>query len=121
MEAIAAPAAQLITDVLKIPTIGIGSGSGTSAQLVVQSEVLGYQTCFLQKWHTPFAEIGKQSLEGLRKFKEETQGKRFPTGEQSYVMKEGEERVLGDLRKRAREMMVYENMTRERRGSKSSY
>lgn len=122
MEAVAAPAASLITDVLKIPTIGIGSGGGTSAQIVVQSEVLGYQHCFLQKWHTQFADIGKQSLDALRKYKEETSGKRFPSEEHGYGMKEGEEKVLGDLKKRAREMMVYENMHRERRmSSKSSY
>lgn len=121
MEAVAAPSAKLITEVLKIPTIGIGSGSGTSAQIVVQSEVLGYQRCFLQRWHTQFADIGQQSLDALKKFKDETSGRKFPSNEQSYVMKEGEEKVLGDLKKRAREMMVYENMHRERRGSKSSF
>lgn len=49
LEAVAPEAAQMITDLLKIPTIGIGCGSSTSAQMAVQSELLGYLGCFLQK------------------------------------------------------------------------
>ncbi|ETN38657.1 3-methyl-2-oxobutanoate hydroxymethyltransferase [Cyphellophora europaea CBS 101466] len=120
MEAVAAPTARMITEVLKVPTIGIGCGGGTSAQIAVQSEVLGYQRTFLQRWHTKYAEVGDVSLQALRKYKEETRGKQFPTEQQGYVMKNGEEKVLVDLKKRAKEMSLYENMGRERRGSKSS-
>lgn len=49
LEAVAPEAAQMITDLLKIPTIGIGCGSSTSAQMALQSELLGYPGCFLQK------------------------------------------------------------------------
>lgn len=49
LEAVTPEAARMITDVLKIPTIGIGCGSSTSAQIAVQSELLGYLGCFLQK------------------------------------------------------------------------
>lgn len=49
LEAVAPDAARMITDTIKIPTIGIGSGPATSAQIAVQSELLGYLGCFLQK------------------------------------------------------------------------
>lgn len=49
LEAVTPEAAQMITEVLKIPTIGIGCGSTTSAQIALQSELLGYLGCFLQK------------------------------------------------------------------------
>ena len=49
IEAVTPEAAQMITDAVKIPTIGIGCGSTTSAQMALQSELLGYLGCFLQK------------------------------------------------------------------------
>lgn len=49
LEAVTPEAARKITDAIKIPTIGIGCGSSTSSQMAVQSELLGYLGCFLQK------------------------------------------------------------------------
>lgn len=49
LEAVAPEAARKITDAIGIPTIGIGCGPSTSSQMAVQSELLGYQGCFLQK------------------------------------------------------------------------
>ncbi|KIW81997.1 3-methyl-2-oxobutanoate hydroxymethyltransferase [Fonsecaea pedrosoi CBS 271.37] len=43
LETVAGPAAEWITSNLKIPTIGIGCGPNTSAQIGVQSELLGYE------------------------------------------------------------------------------
>lgn len=49
LEAVTPEAAQMITDAIRIPTIGIGCGLSTSSQMAVQSELLGYLGCFLQK------------------------------------------------------------------------
>lgn len=49
LEAVTPEAARKTTDSIKIPTIGIACGSSTSSQMAVQSELLGYLGCFLQK------------------------------------------------------------------------
>lgn len=121
LEAVAAPAAKMLTEILRVPTIGIGSGGGTSAQIALQSEVLGYEKAFAERWHRRFADVGKVSREALGKFAEETRKGTFPGPEQGYAMKDGEEKLLVDLKKRAKEMAIYEKSIRERRGSKSSY
>lgn len=49
LEAVAGPAAAMITSKLSIPTIGIGCGPTTSAQIALQSELLGYQRSLIPK------------------------------------------------------------------------
>lgn len=49
LEAVTPEAARMITNAIQIPTIGIGCGPSTSSQMAVQSELLGYLGCFLQK------------------------------------------------------------------------
>ncbi|RSL50859.1 hypothetical protein CEP54_011708 [Fusarium duplospermum] len=43
LEAVASRAAAETTNTLEIPTIGIGSGSKCSGQLMLQTEMLGFQ------------------------------------------------------------------------------
>jgi len=94
LEAVSAPASQMITDALKIPTIGIGCGATCNAQIVLQSEVLGYSKLILEKWHKKFANVGQQSIDALKQYKEEVQARTFPSAEHTYDMPEKEREKL---------------------------
>ncbi|KIX03570.1 3-methyl-2-oxobutanoate hydroxymethyltransferase [Rhinocladiella mackenziei CBS 650.93] len=81
LEAVASPAAEMITKTLDIPTIGIGCGPTTSAQIALQSELLGYRRSLIPKWHKIYADVGDRSVAALKKYREEVLAKTFPSKE----------------------------------------
>jgi 3-methyl-2-oxobutanoate hydroxymethyltransferase len=67
-----------ITQMLSIPTIGIGSGPHCDSQVLVLHDILGMYP------HSPsfakrFAEIGKAATDALREFAEEVRAGSFPS------------------------------------------
>lgn len=73
-----------ITKALKIPTIGIGAGAGTSGQVLVFHDMLGFDPGFSPKFLKRFANFHEDALRGLRQYKEEVEGGKYPADEHSY-------------------------------------
>ncbi|OAP65771.1 hypothetical protein AYL99_01743 [Fonsecaea erecta] len=87
LEAVAGPAAAWITSKLKMPTIGIGCGPNTSAQITVQSELLGYEnSLFAAVWHKKYATVGQTSIEAMKQYKREVAARTFPEAKHGYEM-----------------------------------
>lgn len=67
-----------ITEILSIPTIGIGSGPHCDSQVLVLHDILGMYS------HSPsfakrYAEIGEISTQALRAFAQDVRDRNFPT------------------------------------------
>jgi 3-methyl-2-oxobutanoate hydroxymethyltransferase len=77
--------ATAITERLRIPTIGIGAGPGTSGQVQVLTDLLGWSD-----WHPkharPFANLRETVLEAARTYASEVAGGTFPGVEQTVRM-----------------------------------
>jgi len=77
--------ATAITERLRIPTIGIGAGPGTSGQVQVLTDLLGWSD-----WHPkharPFANLREAVLEAARSYASEVAGGTFPGVEQTVRM-----------------------------------
>ena len=73
-----------ITKALKIPTIGIGAGAGTSGQVLVFHDMLGFSPEFSPKFLKRFGNFHEEALKGLRQYKEEVEGGQYPGDEHSY-------------------------------------
>ena len=86
--------AELVTDRLSIPTIGIGAGPGTSGQVLVFHDLVGMFDGFTPKFAKRYAELGKAMTEALRAFRAEIESGAFPTREHSYAMAEEEWQAL---------------------------
>ena len=90
VEAVPAPLASHITELLSIPTIGIGAGNGCDGQVLVMHDLLGLYDRFTPKFVKQFARLGEVSIQALMEFKKEVENRSFPATEHSFTMKEAE-------------------------------
>ncbi|KAI9179530.1 cell wall biogenesis and architecture protein [Blastocladiella emersonii ATCC 22665] len=86
IEAIPAPVAAHITQILQIPTIGIGAGAGTSGQVLVQQDMLGIFDRFVPKFCKQYANLSAVTTEALRAYCAEVKAGAFPAQEHTYPM-----------------------------------
>ena len=100
LEAIPNPVAQVITERLKVPSLGIGAGPHCDAQVLVMHDLLGLFDRFIPKFVKQYAQIGKDVVAAFSKFDEEVKAGTFPDDEHSYHVSEALEReILEHLRK----------------------
>jgi 3-methyl-2-oxobutanoate hydroxymethyltransferase len=98
LELVAAPVADRITEVLKVPTIGIGAGAACDGQIQVMHDILGYDVpgSFIPKHAKPFANVGETVLDAVKRYVEDVRGGSFPTDAQSFTMDESVLKALGE-------------------------
>lgn len=84
LEAVPAGLAQTITQTISIPTIGIGAGPHCDGQVLVLYDLLGLFDDFLPKFVKPYAHLKADTLQALRRYKEEVECGKFPTDSESY-------------------------------------
>lgn len=84
LECVPAKLAEIITEKLTIPTIGIGAGAGCDGQVLVYQDMLGLNTGHTAKFVKIFAEAGRAMREGFKAYIEETQQGSFPAEEHTY-------------------------------------
>eukprot|EP00938_MAST-03A_sp_MAST-3A-sp1_P004865 g4865.t1 len=76
--------AEVITEALEIPTIGIGSGPHTSGQVLVFHDMLGmcvhpHFSTFTPKFCKHYANLGAEISQGLEQYKREVETGTFPS------------------------------------------
>tara|TARA_Y100001935_G_C17302116_1_gene509913 strand:+ start:2063 stop:2836 length:774 start_codon:yes stop_codon:yes gene_type:complete len=83
LECIKTPVAKIITNELKIPTIGIGSSVNCDGQVLVTDDLLGLSENNI-RFVKKFINIRKFIREGFKKFSYEVKRKKYPTKKYSY-------------------------------------
>lgn len=86
LEAIPVEAAQLITEAVDIPTIGIGAGNVTDGQILVYHDVLGLFDRFVPKFVRTYAELGKEAREAFEQYGKDVRSGRFPGDKHTIYM-----------------------------------
>ncbi len=84
LEGVPDEVADLVTDAVDVPTIGIGAGAGTDGQVLVYHDVLGIEDRMAPKFVRRYADVGAASVEGLRAFADDVRSRRFPSDDESY-------------------------------------
>ncbi len=96
LEGIPAPIAEMITNSISIPTIGIGAGTGCDGQVLVVNDMLGMFSDFVPKFVKQFADVGSIMTDAFKRYDEEVKNGSFPDDAHSYKM---DENVLAELKK----------------------
>ena len=84
LECIPAKLAQIITDKLDIPTIGIGAGAGCDGQILVYQDMLGMFSDYSPKFVKRFAEVGEVMKKGFTQYIKEVQESTYPAQEHTF-------------------------------------
>ncbi|MDY7002377.1 MAG: 3-methyl-2-oxobutanoate hydroxymethyltransferase, partial [Thermodesulfobacteriota bacterium] len=86
LEAMPPHVAEMVTQAVSVPTIGIGAGPGCDGQVLVTQDVLGLFERFKPKFVKRYAEIGKDIVTALSAFRAEVEDGSFPGEEHVYAM-----------------------------------
>jgi 3-methyl-2-oxobutanoate hydroxymethyltransferase len=88
-----------ITERLRIPTIGIGAGPLTSAEIQVVTDVVGLTQGFTPRHARRFGEVGKALAEAVAAYRDAVTSRDFPGEDESSSM---DEAVLAEVLGRSR-------------------
>ena len=105
LEAVPAEVAELVTEKLRIPTIGIGAGVSCSGQVLVQVDMLGNYPPgrFLPKFAKKFGDVWGEATRAIEAYKSEVKGRSYPAPEHTYPMPKEEvaefQRVVEEMEK----------------------
>lgn len=94
LEAIPDRVAQIITERLKIPTIGIGAGPHCDGQNLVLHDMVGLFDRFTPKFAKRYADCWSLVSNALTEFQDDVRQGGFPRAEHSFTMKEDEYQEL---------------------------
>lgn len=84
LEGIPAKLAEIITDTVSIPTIGIGAGAGCDGQVLVYQDMLGMFTDYVPKFVKQFANVGEVMSKAFADYMQEVKAGTFPAQEHTY-------------------------------------
>ncbi len=88
LECVPAALAEYVTDILSIPTIGIGAGAGCDGQVLVYQDMLGMYADFTPKFAKRFADVGEVMKDGFKRYIEEVKNGSFPSKEHTFKIDE---------------------------------
>lgn len=88
LECVPAKLAELVTEQLRIPTIGIGAGAGCDGQVLVYQDMLAMFGDFKPKFVKQFAQIGTMMKEAFQKYIEEVNDGTFPAKEHTFKIED---------------------------------
>lgn len=84
LECIPLSLAKKITELISIPTIGIGGGINCDGQVLVTNDILGLFEAFKPKFVKRYAEIGNEMKKAFEQYAKEVREGKFPSDEFSF-------------------------------------
>jgi 3-methyl-2-oxobutanoate hydroxymethyltransferase len=84
LECIPSLIAERITQMLAIPTIGIGAGAACDGQVLVLHDVLGLASDYSPRFVKAYADLNATVVDAVRNFRDEVRTGEFPTAEHTF-------------------------------------
>jgi 3-methyl-2-oxobutanoate hydroxymethyltransferase len=86
LECVPAQLAQMITERVGVPTIGIGAGTGCDGQVQVFHDMMGLYQDFTPKHARQYAQLGQTIVEATRGYIQDVENERFPGDSESFKL-----------------------------------
>ncbi len=90
LEAVPAPVAERITELLSIPTIGIGAGVDCDGQVLVWHDLLGLYEGRSPRFVKQYADLAAEITKAVSSYVSDVRERRFPEEQHTYSMPEEE-------------------------------
>jgi len=90
LEKVVSEVAKIITDMVSVPTIGIGAGNVCDGQVLVIHDLLGLYEQVKPKFAKRYAEMSQEMVDALTLFKDDVIGEKFPAEENTFHMDKAE-------------------------------
>jgi 3-methyl-2-oxobutanoate hydroxymethyltransferase len=87
LEAVVEPLAAKITNMVPIPTIGIGASAACDGQILVMEDMLGLSPR-VPKFVKEFGDVGKAIEKAISSYADEVRSRKFPLPENTYDVKD---------------------------------
>jgi len=94
LECVPTELSKLITELLAIPTVGIGAGPDCDAEIQVVSDTLGWFSDFVPKHAKQFAKLAEAAAEALGEYVKDVEAGAFPTAKESVSVSDDVIRAL---------------------------
>lgn len=97
LECVPAALAEYISELLSIPTIGIGAGAGCDGQVLVYQDLLAMYSDFTPKFVKQYAQVGEMMKKAFGEYNNEVKNGEFPTVEHSYKI---DSQIMAELKEK---------------------
>jgi 3-methyl-2-oxobutanoate hydroxymethyltransferase len=97
LEMVPSAVATIITERLRIPTIGIGAGNNCDGQILVTDDLLGKYTDFQPRFVRRYANLAEICHEAVSNYAKDVLSQDFPSTQESFPFPKDEEEELLEL------------------------
>ncbi len=94
LEMVSHEVAEIISDTISVPTIGIGSGVGCNGQVLVVQDLLGMYDKLKPKFVRRYMNLSEDIVKALENYKNDIELAIFPAQENWFSMNDGELKKL---------------------------
>jgi len=94
LEMVSHEIAEIISETISVPTIGIGSGVGCNGQVLVVHDLLGMYEKLKPKFVRRYMNLSEDIVKALEKYKNDIESGTFPAQENWFSMNDGELKKL---------------------------
>ena len=84
LECIPSKLAKEVSEILEVPTIGIGAGQGCDGQVLVNQDLLGMSSDFTPKFVRKYENLAEKINLAVKEFKSDVETGAFPNDEESF-------------------------------------
>jgi len=94
LEMVSHEIAEIISETISVPTIGIGSGVGCNGQVLVVQDLLGMYDKLKPKFVRRYMNLSEDIVKALENYKNDIESGTFPAEENWFSMNDGELKKL---------------------------